>query len=142
MSNPDHPNAPGYLANLMARLFHEVSGQGLSPLGIRPEQFPVLVELWFGGGATPATLRRSLELDASGVGALLATLAEDGLIEAVPGDEAPLVLTAKGASARDAAVASARRANQVAVAVLSEDEMSQFLATMNRVIDALQAAKA
>ncbi len=75
-------------------------------------------------------------------GALLATLAEDGLIEAVPGDEAPLVLTAKGASARDAAVASARRANQVAVAVLSEDEMSQFLATMNRVIDALQAAKA
>ena len=142
MSNPDRPNAPGYLANLMARLFHEVSGQGLSPLGIRPEQFPVLVELWFGGGATPATLRRSLELDASGVGALLATLAEDGLIEAVPGDEAPLVLTAKGASARDAAVASARRANQVAVAVLSEDEMSQFLATMNRVIDALQAAKA
>ena len=31
MSNPDRPNAPGYLANLMARLFHEVSGQGLSP---------------------------------------------------------------------------------------------------------------
>jgi hypothetical protein len=52
----DRPAAPGYLANLMARLFHEVSGEGLAPLGIRPEQFPVLVELWFGPGASRASL--------------------------------------------------------------------------------------
>lgn len=58
------PNAPGYLANLMARLLHEVSGEGLAPLGIRPDQFPVLVQSWFGEGASRASLMQSLELDA------------------------------------------------------------------------------
>jgi hypothetical protein len=40
------------------------------------------------------------------------------------------------------AIAVARRANAAAMEALSEDEMAMFMATMNRVIDALQAAKA
>jgi DNA-binding MarR family transcriptional regulator len=136
------PAAPGYLANLMARLFHEVSGEGLAPLGIRPEQFPALVELWFGRGASQASLVDSLELEAAGVDALVSSLAADGLIEKVPVEaSAQLVLTARGRDARDVAIAAARRANQAAAAALSEDEMAAFVATMNRVIDALKAAK-
>ena len=52
--NPSRPQAPGYLANLMARLFHQISAEGLTPLGVRPAQFPILVDLWFGEG--PATI--------------------------------------------------------------------------------------
>lgn len=143
MSNPDRPQAPGYLANLMARLFHDVSGVGLTPLGIRPEQFPILVELWFGDGAvTRETLSRSQEADAKWIGALVDQLAADGLIEPVSTDPtAPLSLTEKAKAARDSAVQAARRANDAARNALSADELNQLMALMNRVIDALQAAK-
>jgi len=136
------PQAPGYLANLMGRLFHEVAGEGLAPLGIRPQQFPLLVELWFGEGVSRAGLARSQEMDAADLDALVASLAMDGLIETVPAaPEENLVLTGRGRSLRDGAIAAARRANQAAAAALSEDEMSHLLGLMNRVIDALQAAK-
>ena len=139
----DRPQAPGYLANLMARLFHEVAGEGLVPLGIRPEQFPILVELWFGGGeVTAARLASSQEDQPRAIEAMLLALAADGLITHVPiGIDEKLVLTEKAIAARDDAVKAARRANQVAVDALSELEMAQFIKTMNRVIDALQAAR-
>lgn len=139
--NTERPQAPGYLANLMARLFHDISGEGLHPLGIRPEQFPVLVQLWFAGGATRTSLVASLEQDAAGVDALVRTLADDGLIASFPAADAPLVLTDKTIAARDGAVASARRANAAAAGALSEDELKTLLTLMNRVIDALQAAR-
>jgi DNA-binding MarR family transcriptional regulator len=140
----DRPQAPGYLANLMARLFHEVSGKGLEPLGIRPEHFPILVELWFGDGdVSRASLEQSQEADAATVDIWVRAMAADGVIEAVPADRTQkLVLTAKASAARDDAVKAARRANQAATGVLSEAELAQFMDMMNRVIDALQAAKA
>lgn len=142
MPNPDRPQAPGYLANLMARLFHEVSGQGLAPLGVRPEHFPILIELWFGQGATRQSLCTSQESSPDLIDPLLATLAADGLIEAPPTDPtAPLALTGKGRDVRDAAIAAARRANAAAGGALSEAEMASFMDMMNRVIDALQAAR-
>lgn len=142
MPNPDRPQAPGYLANLMARLFHEVSGQGLVPLGIAPAHFPLLIELWFGNASVSReSLRTSQEMGAAEVDALVSAMAEAGLIEGMPGAGEPLVLTAKGREARDPAIGAARRANAAAAAVLSEEEMGQFIAMMNRVIDSLQAAK-
>lgn len=138
MSN-ERPQAPGYLANLMARLFHEVAAEDLAPLGISPAQFPILVELWFGEGASRASLAWSQEMDATALDALVTTLAEDGLIAAIPaGREENLVLTDKGRSVRDGAISAARRANHAAARALSEDEMAQLLVLMNRVIDALQ----
>ncbi len=140
---PDRPQAPGYLANLMARLFHELSGEGLRPLGIRPEQFPILIELWFGDGASRASLVASQEMSPAQVDALVHGLADDGLVVAWPnGPTTPLELTDKAMAARDSAVQAARRANQAAAAVLSESETQQFVSLMNRVIDALQAARA
>jgi DNA-binding MarR family transcriptional regulator len=137
--NPSRPQAPGYLANLMARLFHEISGEGLIPLGVRPAQFPVLIELWF--AAAPITrdsLALSQEMPATDVGSLLTTMVKEGLIEQTNG---PLVLTAKGREVQAPALAAARRANAAATEALSQDELVMFMATMNRVIDALQAAK-
>lgn len=139
---PDRPQAPGYLANLMARLFHEVSAIGLAPLGIAAEQFPVLIQLWFGDGASRQSLVGALEMGADDVDALVRSMVAAGLVAAFPDDPSTqLELTAKAQSARDAAVTAARAANQAAAAALSEDEMAQLMAMMNRVIDALQAAK-
>lgn len=139
----NRPQAPGYLANLMARLFHEVAGEGLIPLGIRSDQFPILVELWFGDGDITATnLASSQEMDERDVETMLLGLAADRLITAVPADpNQTIVLTDKAVTARDDAVQAARRANQAATGALSEAEMAQLLELMNRVIDALQAAK-
>lgn len=136
----DRPQAPGYLANLMARLFHKVSGEGLQPLGIRPQQFPISVELWFGeSDVTASSLTRSQEMDRRDVDALLRELAADRLIEVAPIEpDQKIVLTDKARVACDDAVKAARRANQAATGALSEVEMVQLLGLMNRVIDALQ----
>src|SRR6476620_5733577 len=81
----DRPQAPGYLANLMARLFHEVADDGLARLGIRPEQFPILVELWFGDGEVTATsLASTQEEHPRRIAQMLLDLAADGLITRVP----------------------------------------------------------
>ena len=139
----DRPQAPGYLANLMARLFHEVADEGLAPLGIRPEQFPILVELWFGeADVTAASLASAHEEHLRAIEEMLLGLAADGLITKVPiGENEKLVLTDKAIAARDDAVVAARRANQAAAGALSELEMAQFIKMTNQVIDALQAAK-
>jgi DNA-binding MarR family transcriptional regulator len=143
MPNPDRPQAPGYLANLMARLFHEVAGEGLVPLGIAPPMFPLLVELWFGDApVSRESLRTSQEMDAGDVDALVLAMAEAGLIERSPAEAGDaLVLTAAGEAAKGPAVVAARRANAAAAGALSEDEMAAFMGMMNRVIDALQEAK-
>lgn len=140
----DRPQAPGYLANLMARLFHEVAGAGLAPLGIRPQQFPILVELWFGqADVTVTSLVRSQEMRARDVEALLLDLAGDGLIAMVPAHPGQkIVLTERAVAARDDALKAARRANQAAVGALTDTEMTQLLELMNRVIDALQKERA
>ena len=140
----DRPQAPGYLANLMARLFHEVAGAGLAPLGIRPQQFPILVELWFGqADVTVTSLMRSQEMRARDVEALLLDLAADGLIAMVPAHPGQkIVLTERAVAARDDALKAARRANQAAVGALTDTEMTQLLELMNRVIDALQKERA
>jgi hypothetical protein len=140
----DRPQAPGYLANLMARLFHEVAGAGLAPLGIRPEQFPSLVELWFGqADVTVTSLVRSQEKRARDVEALLLDLAADGLIAMVPAHPGQkIVLTERAVAARDDALKAARRANPAAAGALTDTEMAQLLELMNRVIDALQKERA
>lgn len=139
MSNPDRPQAPGYLANLMARLFHDVSGEGLMPLGIAPDMFPVLVELWFGDGpVSRESLRASQEMNAAEVDVLVDAMVSARLVAEAKGQ---LTLTERGKSARDPAIVAARRANAAAASALSEDEMKRFIGMMNRVIDALQAAK-
>jgi hypothetical protein len=140
MPTPDRPQAPGYLANLMARLFHEVSGEGLTPLGIAPAQFPLLIELWFGDApVSRESLQASQEMGADEVEALVDAMVAAGMVVEVDG---VLRLTGKGEDAKGPAVAAARRANAAAAGALSEDEMVAFVGMMNRVIDALLGAKA
>jgi hypothetical protein len=140
MPNPDRPQAPGYLANLMARLFHEVSGDGLTPLGIAPAQFPLLIELWFGDGpVSRESLRTSQEMGAAEVDALVSAMVVAGLIEEAA--DGTIRLTAQGEGAKGPAIAAARRANGAAAGALSEAEMAAFIGMMNRVIDGLQEAR-
>ena len=142
MPNPDRPQAPGYLANLMARLFHEVSGEGLAPLGIAPAMIPLLAELWFGTEpVSRESLRATQEMGTGEVEALVSAMAVVGLIEGMTEPGEPIVLTALGASLRDPAIAAARRANAAAASALSEEEMALFVGMMNRVIDELQGAR-
>lgn len=128
----------------MARLFHEVAGEGLEPLGIRPEHFPLLAALWFDAGELSLRVFEDVrEASPEIVAGWVREMVEDGIVERFPASrQEKIVLTAKAIAARDGAVAAAMRANQAAKSALSEAEMDQFMAMMNRVIDALQQAKA
>lgn len=143
LPHPNRPQSPGYLANLMARLFHEVLGQDSAPLGVAPATFPLLIELWFGDApVTRESLRATQESSAADIDLLVQSLAAAGLIAELPPDPAtPLQLTEHGNAVRDPVIAAARRTNAAALSVLSETEAAAFLAAMNRVIDALQAAR-
>ena len=139
----DRPQAPGYLANLMARLFHEVSGEGLEPLGIRPEHFPLLVALWFDAGELSlAEFEDVREASPELVAGWVRDMSADGIVEKFPASRhEKIILTPKAIAARDDAVKAAMRANQAAKSALSTTEMAQFMDMMNRVIDALQREK-
>src|SRR5205085_1286933 len=109
---------------------------------IAPAQFPLLIELWFGDGpVTRESVIASQESSAEEIDPLVQAMAAAGLIESFPAAGTPLQLTALGTSLRDPAITAARRANGVAASALSETEMAAFVEMMNRVIDALQAAK-
>lgn len=139
----DRPQAPGYLANLMARLFHEVADEGLAPLGIRSEQFPMLAALWYGAGELSIADVASLhETTPARIEALVRDMVAAGIVAHFPSSPTEkLVLTAKAIAARDDGVAAAVRANQAATSALSAAELDQFMDMMNRVIDALQEAR-
>jgi hypothetical protein len=143
LPHPDRPQSPGYLANMMARLFHEVLGQGIASLGVAPATFPLLIELWFGDGpVTRESLRATQESDADVIDPLVQSLATAGLIAEFPADPAaPLRLTDRAGTVRDPVIVAARKTNAAALAVLSETEAAAFTETMNRVIDALQAVR-
>jgi DNA-binding MarR family transcriptional regulator len=143
LPHPDRPQSPGYLANMMARLFHEVLGDSSVALGVAPATFPLLIELWFADGpVTRQSLRVKQESGAEVIDPLVRSLAAAGLIVEFPPDPAAaLKLTERGNAVRDPVIAAARRTNAAALAVLSEAEAAAFTETMNRVINALQAAR-
>ncbi|MDU8927523.1 MarR family transcriptional regulator [Alisedimentitalea sp. MJ-SS2] len=135
-------NSAGYLANHMARLFAAGLTRRISPLGIAPAQFMILLELWDEDGLTQRDLVDRLDLEQATVANTLSRMERDGLItrRASPNDgRARIVeLTQASKEMREEATQAAMAQNRAALSGLTVEEQAQLVGLMQRVIDGMR----
>lgn len=134
----------GYLANHMARLFASGLQRRISPLGLAPAQFMVLLELWALDQQTQSALTRGLDVEQATMANTLRRMERDGLITRRPSKEDRrsrlICLTDKARGLQNQAVAAAMAQNRSALSGLSEVEQDALVDMMRRVIAAMQRA--
>lgn len=134
-------SSPGYLVNLMARLFARHLDQRLRHHGLALGAFPALLHLWDRDGLTQKELVDVLGIEQPTMAATLSRMERDGLITRLR-DEADgrvqrIWLTEKARSLHGPATAEAAAVNDQAMAGLGEAEQQAFLDTVARIIKAL-----
>lgn len=142
---PFRERSAGFLANHLARQFHQALAARIAPLGLAPAQFMVLVELWAEPGLTQGELVRRLDVEQATMANTLARMARDGLIERRPveGDRRArgVFPTARAAALEQPAKARAEQVNAVALAGLDPDERDSLLALIRKASAGLSAAR-
>lgn len=139
----ERSESAGYLANLMGRLFTKALQQGVEPYGLAPAQFTTMVEIWRDPGVTQRLLVERLGVEQGTMTNTLARMERDGFITRRPhetdGRAQSLFLTDKARAILEPAITGAIHANEAALSCLTAEERAQFLAMMQRVIEALRA---
>ena len=138
----DKTASAGFLANHMARLFATGLQRRVSPLGLAPAQFMVLLELWQDDGLTQRDLVERLDVEQATMANTLARMDRDGLITRRPSEtdrRARVVeITPKARAMREAAIAAAKAQNEAALAGLTGTERDELLRLMRKVIGAMK----
>lgn len=133
-------HSPGYLANHVARLFASGLQERIKPLGIVPGQFPALLELFERDGLTQKELVGRLDVEQATLANTLARMERDGLItrREHPADSRArtIHLTEKARAIRERAYEAANDTNEAVLAGLAPDERRQFIALMQKTIQA------
>ena len=133
----------GYLANHMARLFAQGLQRRIEPMGIVIGQFPVLLELWEADGLTQRQLVERLDVEQATIANTLIRMERDGLIHRTPHPTdrraQQVWLTPQADALRDPAIQAAQDQNAAALANLSDDEKTVFVALMRRVMETMRA---
>lgn len=130
----------------MSRSLAQALAESIAPLGLAPAQYLVLCELWKGDGLTQSVLATRLAVEQPTMARTLARMARDGLITRSPhptDNRAVLVrITSRAASLRDPAKAAARQVHLRAFGSLSKKEQDRFIASLRRIIGALDQTDA
>ena len=138
----DRSQSAGYLANQLGRLFTRALQQEVEPFGLAPAQFTTMVEIWRDPGVTQSLLVERVGVEQGTMTNTLARMERDGFIVRRPhetdGRAQSLFLTDKAMAVMEPAIDGAIRANEGALGCLTDQERAQFLATIQRVIDALR----
>ena len=142
-SNPFQKHASaGYLANHMARLFGRGLHDRVRPLGLAPAQFMVLLELWAEPGLTQKDLVVRLDVEQATMANTLARMVRDGLVERrpYPGDGRAQAIypTPRALALQEPATRAAMAQNTAALADLSDQDRTDFLRLMTRVIETMR----
>ena len=140
----DKRESAGFLANHMARLFAVGLARRIAPLGLAPAQFVVLLELWDEDGLTQRDLVARLDVEQATMANTLTRMERDGLISRRPdpadGRARIVELTKSAKDLRDAAIAAATAQNEAALSGLRDEERTQLVVLMQKVITAMQRA--
>jgi DNA-binding MarR family transcriptional regulator len=138
---------PGHLITLAARGFARLSEARLKPLGFGLGHVPVLVALQTGRARTQRDLARFARIQQPPMAQMLARMERDGLIRrtADPDDgrSSHIVLTKLALTRLPEAIATLFRGNRDALAGFSDEEITQFIAFLERLtrnLDRLAAA--
>jgi len=137
-------DSAGYLANHMARLFEKGLARRIAPLGLRPAQFMVLLELWREDGLTQRDLVERLDVEQATMANTLSRMERDGLVarEDDPRDKRVrrVRLTDAARALEGAATDAAAAQNDLALKRLTAPERQTLIDLMHRVIGAMRHA--
>lgn len=131
-------STPGHLISLAARAFARLSEARLKPLGFGVGQLPVLVALQDGTASTQRDLARFAKVEQPPMAQMLARMERDGLIERTPhpedGRSSRIVLTKAAQDRMPDAIETLFRGNREAMAGFTEEEATQLVALLTRLI--------
>lgn len=134
----------GFIANHLARLFHQSLAVRIAPLGLAPAQFMVLLELWTIEGLTQRDLIERLHVEQATMANTLARMQRDGLIvrRPVKGDRRSkgVWLTEKARALEGPARREAEAVNASALSGLDSSERAALLSLMSRAAAGLLTA--
>jgi DNA-binding MarR family transcriptional regulator len=143
--SPHHLNRDesfGYLVNHLARLLVRALHNRISPHGVVPGQFPVLLTLWEHDGLTQAELHQRTDVEQATMANTLQRMERDGLVTRLPHPsdrrQAIVRLTQRARKLEPTLVEAARAINEMSLAGLSGTERAECLASLRRAIDNLR----
>jgi DNA-binding MarR family transcriptional regulator len=131
-------STPGHLISLAARGFARLSEARLEPLGFGVGYLPVLVALQNGRAATQRELARFAKIEQPSMAQMLVRMERDGLIRRAPdpmdGRSSRVSLTQIAEARLPDALAVLFQGNREALAGFTDEETSQLLALLARLI--------
>ncbi|MEZ2417721.1 MarR family winged helix-turn-helix transcriptional regulator [Luteibacter sp. RCC_6_2] len=131
-------STPGHLISLAARGFARLSEARLKPLGFGVGQLPVLIALRDGKASTQRELARFAKVEQPPMAQMLARMERDGWIRRTPhpedGRSSRIVLTKAAQNRMPDAVETLFKGNRDALNGFTEDEASQFVNLLTRLI--------
>ena len=138
MTDGDVLSTPGHLVSVAARGFTRLSEARLRPLGFGPGYLPVLIALRDGRADTQRDLARALRIGQPPMAQMLARMERDGLVTRMPdpedGRSRKIALTSRAEAGLPAAIAVLLKGNRDALAGFTEEETTQLLSMLDRVI--------
>jgi MarR family transcriptional regulator for hemolysin len=137
-SETDVLSTPGHLISLAARGFARLSEARLKPLGFGVGHLPVLVALQTGRADTQRDLARFAQIQQPPMAQMLTRMERDGLIRRTPdpddGRSSRIALTKLALARLPEAIATLFRGNREAMAGFTDEEITQFVALLDRLI--------
>jgi MarR family transcriptional regulator for hemolysin len=134
-------STPGHLISLAARGFARLSESRLGPLGFGIGQLPVLVALQDGRVGTQRELARFANIEQPPMAQMLTRMERDGLIRRTPdpqdGRSSLIELTDIAQAHLPGACAALFQGNRAALSGFTDEEVSQFVSMLNRLIENL-----
>ncbi len=131
-------STPGHLISLVARGFARLSEARLKPLGFGVGHLPVLVALQTGRADTQRDLARFAHIQQPPMAQMLTRMERDGLIRRTPdpgdGRSSRIALTELALARLPEAVATLFRGNRDALVGFTDEETTQFVALLTRLM--------
>ena len=139
-------STPGHLISLAARGFARLSEARLKPLGFGVGHLPVLVALQTGRADTQRDLARFAHVQQPPMAQMLDRMERDGLIQRMShphdGRSSRIVLTQLALARIPEAVATLFRGNRDAVTGFTDEEITQLITLLDRLITNLDGCTA
>jgi DNA-binding MarR family transcriptional regulator len=130
---------PGYLVRLLHQINHAVWSEELGHANVTPVQYAVLTALSIRGEQDQTTLADEVGIDRTNVAEVLSRLEARKLVKRKenPADRRARLtsLTPKGRAITEQLAPAMQRSQERLLAVLSQKERAQFMATLVRVIE-------
>ncbi|MGE4504564.1 MAG: MarR family winged helix-turn-helix transcriptional regulator [Desulfovibrionaceae bacterium] len=138
-----YKQSPGYLFNILARLYGQALQARLSPHNTTPAQLPVLLSLWQKDGQTQAELCKRMRIEQPTLANTLNRMVRDRLIRKVPDSndkrQIHIKLTQRGKDLKPSLTRSALEVHATAMRGLTESGLETLLMMLSKVISNLES---